>query len=191
MRREHWEDPVEPPLEFQFPRCLDPESCQPSKEDTVATPEPQPSEQHTLESRHQEVSACASSTEHEPQWRDSEIFTREWYRIHPKIAARRKLLWKLKKYGLSVPVYDKMLKRFNGCCWICLKLPPRGRSLAIDHCHSTGKVRGLLCTPCNYAIGMLRDDPATVRRAHVYLSRRDKLVGWDLVKEIEDDRWSE
>ncbi|MGW3290764.1 endonuclease VII domain-containing protein [Streptomyces sp. NPDC001002] len=52
-----------------------------------------------------------------------------------------------------------------GLCGICLKAP----AVHVDHCHKTGRVRGVLCFNCNSAIGKLGDDPDAVRRAAVYL----------------------
>lgn len=58
------------------------------------------------------------------------------------------------KYGITVADYDAMLAKQNGVCAIC-KFPPKRRRLAVDHNHKTGKVRGLLCWRCNYALGVL------------------------------------
>ncbi|MFE0039708.1 endonuclease VII domain-containing protein [Streptomyces sp. NPDC059013] len=53
----------------------------------------------------------------------------------------------------------------TGVCVICPSAPPAH----VDHCHETGRVRGVLCFNCNSAIGKLGDDPDTVRRAAAYL----------------------
>jgi hypothetical protein len=78
-----------------------------------------------------------------------------------------------KSYGLPLEVYDEMLKAQNGVCVICrgpgtLQNGKRA-SLVVDHCHKTGKVRGLLCHNCNVGIGNLRDDPELLRTALAYL----------------------
>jgi len=73
-----------------------------------------------------------------------------------------------RSYGITVPQYEAMLARQQGCCAICRK-PPKGRRLAVDHCHTTNAVRGLLCTTCNTAIGALYDDPVILQRAIDYL----------------------
>lgn len=63
------------------------------------------------------------------------------------------------KYGISVEQYNEMLDSQNGCCLICNKNQNTlNRRLAVDHCHKTGKVRGLLCAACNTSLGHLEED---------------------------------
>jgi Recombination endonuclease VII len=70
-------------------------------------------------------------------------------------------------YGMSVEDYDAFLARQRGACAICMK--PSAQTLCVDHCHATGKVRGLLCRKCNLGIGHLGDDPNLLRAAIGYL----------------------
>ncbi len=63
-----------------------------------------------------------------------------------------------------------MVKKQKGLCAICREVPEKKR-LAVDHCHKTGKIRGLLCNLCNMSIGCLRDCPKKARSAARYLSR--------------------
>lgn len=60
----------------------------------------------------------------------------------------------LKKFGLTIDEYERNLERQDGVCAICKRVEVDKR-LAVDHCHETGKVRGLLCMRCNTAIGNL------------------------------------
>lgn len=69
------------------------------------------------------------------------------------------------KYGLFQDDYDRLYKTQNGVCKIC----GSSGSLVVDHCHRTGRVRGLLCSTCNRALGMLRDDVLILRAAIAYL----------------------
>ncbi len=78
----------------------------------------------------------------------------------------------LRKYGLTQKDYDVLMERQDGVCAICSNPPPEGKRLHIDHCHQTGKVRGLLCIGCNWAIGHLGDNARGVIRAFVYLLLR-------------------
>jgi hypothetical protein len=80
--------------------------------------------------------------------------------------------YKLKKlYGIDHQTYNKMFAEQNGCCRICLEHQTNlARKLAVDHCHTTGQIRGLLCTKCNQALGLLNDDSTNVQRMMEYLS---------------------
>jgi len=74
-------------------------------------------------------------------------------------------------YGISVAEYDLMFEKQDGRCAICgTDSPGRGkRTMCIDHCHTTGEVRGLLCHSCNVALGHFRDNKGLLLRAVDYL----------------------
>ena len=77
------------------------------------------------------------------------------------------------KYGLSDRQLDELYERSGGCCEACgVELTEGGNKKAcIDHDHQTGIVRGLLCTRCNTALGMLDDDPQKISLLSTYLAR--------------------
>jgi len=80
--------------------------------------------------------------------------------------------YKLARYGLTREDYDRILEAQGARCAICGVLGAEtGRALAVDHNYRTGRVRGLLCVPCNCGIGQLRDDPERARRATEYLAQ--------------------
>lgn len=94
--------------------------------------------------------------------------------VHCPKATRR---YKLKsKYGLTTDEYSSLLKSQNGRCAICETDDPKGRHgvFVVDHCHDTGRVRGLLCNFCNVAIGRFGDTPEALMRVVDYL-RGDPL----------------
>lgn len=77
-------------------------------------------------------------------------------------------------YGISLEQYQEMLENQGRVCAICGQPEtnaPRGTvaSLAVDHDHDTGAIRGLLCSNCNRAIGLMRDNPELLRAAADYL----------------------
>ncbi len=74
------------------------------------------------------------------------------------------------EYGLSVEDYETLNREQGGTCAICGGVD-KTRRLAVDHCHETGLVRGLLCRNCNVGIGNLRDDSKLCRAAAEYLER--------------------
>lgn len=82
--------------------------------------------------------------------------------------------WRRRGVILTVERYDEMLSEQNGCCKICgvLRLPEQ-RVLVVDHNHETGKIRGLLCHPCNMGIGQLKDSVDILRKAILYLEESD------------------
>jgi hypothetical protein len=71
-----------------------------------------------------------------------------------------------RRYGLSLADYRALEKRQGNACAICRKVT---RVLCIDHCHVTGRVRGLLCRRCNSALGFYADDQRLLRAALAYL----------------------
>ncbi len=73
------------------------------------------------------------------------------------------------KYGITLDEYQRMLAAQGGVCAICKGTCPRKNRLAVDHDHSTGEVRGLLCDPCNSAIGIMEDSPERLRAAADYI----------------------
>ena len=82
-----------------------------------------------------------------------------------------------RKYGLTIAGYEQMLAEQYGGCAICGRPEPEGGSLHVDHDHETGAVRGLLCFPCNQAIGAFEEDIEFLSAALGYLRRHDDTEG--------------
>lgn len=77
-----------------------------------------------------------------------------------------------RKYGVTAQQYDEMVAAQSGRCRICDNPPPpEQRGLVVDHCHTTGRARGLLCNNCNALLGMAADDVSRLRAAIDYLER--------------------
>lgn len=73
-------------------------------------------------------------------------------------------------YGITEEEYWSIYEFQGGFCHICQRANGRRKRLSVDHCHSTGMVRGLLCTACNRnVLGHLRDDPEALIRGSEYL----------------------
>lgn len=73
-----------------------------------------------------------------------------------------------KKFGIQLEEYEALLARQTGKCAICRRPPDEvraGKSLAVDHDHESGKIRGLLCDPCNLALGCFQDNLDLFRSA--------------------------
>jgi len=74
------------------------------------------------------------------------------------------------KFNMSLDDYNKLFQEQNGCCAICGKHQSElKKSLGVDHDHTTGKIRGLLCVKCNIAIGMFDEDLIMLDNAKIYL----------------------
>lgn len=99
---------------------------------------------------------------------------REYNKKNPD--ARRNVDFK-RKFGITVDEYNDLLMKQEGVCGIC-KNPETAldhrtkqiRNMAVDHCHTTGKVRGLLCSKCNTALGSFKDNVEYLKAAITYLN---------------------
>lgn len=74
-----------------------------------------------------------------------------------------------REFGMTPEDYEELREQQGGGCAICGGVNGKG-DLHVDHCHSSGKVRGLLCFKCNAAVGLLKDDPTLARKLADYLS---------------------
>lgn len=79
--------------------------------------------------------------------------------------------WLKTRYGLTVKDYDDMFAAQGGICAICGTDQPGGRAgrFHVDHCHRTGRVRGLLCSKCNFGLGAFDDVAGRLENAIAYL----------------------
>lgn len=94
-------------------------------------------------------------------------YQREFYQNN-----KRRAYWRnvKAKYGLVEDEVHQLLEDQNGECALCERpLEFDGNKLHIDHCHETGRIRGLLCMPCNVALGMLGDNEVGLTRALNYI----------------------
>lgn len=78
-----------------------------------------------------------------------------------------------RKFNMSINDYNILLKSQNGVCATCFKeKSSNGKALAVDHCHKTGKIRGLLCNECNTSLGLLKENKHTLYNLIDYLNRK-------------------
>lgn len=81
---------------------------------------------------------------------------------------------KLKRYyGITIERYRLMETEQNLVCKICKRVCSSGRELCVDHCHKTGKIRGLLCGKCNTGLGSFNDNTESLLEAIKYLGDGD------------------
>lgn len=92
-----------------------------------------------------------------------------WYHADPS----RKKQEELKhRYGLTLEQFTNLLKQQNNCCKIC-RISFEETVPFVDHCHSTGKIRGLLCRYCNTMLGNAKDSPQILLAGITYLTGHD------------------
>jgi hypothetical protein len=81
-----------------------------------------------------------------------------------------KSYWLKHEYGITKEDYDNLLAKQAYQCAICGRKEPTGYNWHVDHCHSSGKVRGLLCSKCNQGLGLFEDNVDVLYRAAEYLN---------------------
>ena len=91
-------------------------------------------------------------------------------RARPDAKLRERAGHLMRKYGMTIEQYNAMLEAQEGGCFICGRPPREDISLHVDHDHSTGKVRGILCFCCNNALADFQEDPELLKKAAAYVS---------------------
>lgn len=119
---------------------------------------------------------------HVTEWRRNNLdkaakLQKEWRQKNPNRSADYSLR---KNYGIELGTYDKMLAEQEGRCAICGTTAPGGQPrkdgtparFHVDHCHDSGKVRGLLCHNCNVGIGNMRHSKEILEKAIAYVKNQ-------------------
>ena len=99
-------------------------------------------------------------------------YNNEWREANKEHNALQLTKARLKrKYNITIEEYEALLESQDHSCKVCGKHATENHQgkLYIDHCHTTGKVRGLLCMKCNSALGLLNDDPEIIGNLLEYL----------------------
>jgi hypothetical protein len=103
-------------------------------------------------------------------------YERAWRVANPE---RRAAHLRKHKTGVTDEHYRAKLAEQDGRCAICgVNKCSRGYAMAADHCHATGKPRGVLCGNCNRGLGLLGDNAEGLRRAFAYLVRYETETKW-------------
>lgn len=112
----------------------------------------------------------------------------DWYYEHREEGIERSRIWANKNpvarkrnllkstYNLSLEEFNKMFEGQEGRCKICKRHQSElNKNLHVDHCHKTGKVRGLLCYRCNSALGFINDNTEILQGMIKYLENGSGL----------------
>ncbi len=92
----------------------------------------------------------------------------EYYALYPD---KKRDVWYKHKYGITLQFYKDLLEQQGNVCAICKNTCKFRKRLSIDHCHATGKIRGLLCHKCNTGLGCFNDDKTYLAQALQYLEK--------------------
>lgn len=111
-------------------------------------------------------------------------YSRLYHWNHREEVRLQKRIRRLKyEYGLTLAEFESILKSQNGLCAICgvlmtasAKASKNSLAVTVDHCHTTGKVRGLLCYTCNLALGLFKDSAKTLRSAMSYMEKHSSTA---------------
>lgn len=102
----------------------------------------------------------------------NQIQYKKWYLKNRGYTTKRT---RLENFGINENQYQELVKKQNGVCAICgnpekAKINGNVKSLAVDHCHKTNLIRGLLCSNCNTALGLLKDNVQILQKMINYLN---------------------
>jgi hypothetical protein len=117
-----------------------------------------------------------ANPDHRDRWNEryGTEYTQGWRKAHPEKMRRYYKRTSVQKFGITIEQFDAMVEAQGNLCAICGKPETRTfkgqlNTLSIDHNHTTGVVRGLLCSNCNFMVGFAKDSPARLRDAITYL----------------------
>jgi hypothetical protein len=92
-----------------------------------------------------------------------------WRNNNPEKDAEHRQRARARFHGIELEDFERILAEQGQCCGLCGKNLRDRRDRQIDHCHTTGRVRGVLCFTCNKGLGMLGDNESGLLRAVDYL----------------------
>lgn len=118
------------------------------------------------------------------KWREMNLEQfQEYQRTYHRHPSKRRRQWERelqKTYGITIDDYNRMLDEQEHSCAICgveaWDAGGKGNRLHVDHDHTSGRVRALLCNKCNVGLGSFRDDPAALRAAADYLEKHAENI---------------
>ena len=115
-------------------------------------------------SRHCKPCRLEYAKQHRPKTKEARSAYMKAYNLKNKDRIRDAKFQR--KYGLTLTEYDLLWEKQGRKCYVCWATD---RTFHLDHCHKTNKVRGILCSQCNHAIGLFQDNPNHMRRAADYV----------------------
>jgi hypothetical protein len=117
---------------------------------------------------HTQCKMCRNEVLRREEHKDStRVYKNSWSQYNKESIKNSQLK---SKFGITLPEYNELLFKQENKCAICNnESSTNEKDLAVDHCHKTGKIRGLLCHTCNLGLGHLKDDINLLNKAVDYL----------------------
>lgn len=106
-------------------------------------------------------------------YKDSQHYQSEYWKKNKHIKKHKLKQYYLRsEYNISPEEYNQLLVKQDFKCALCGRHASEfQRGLAIDHCHETGRIRGMLCMPCNTSLGQLGDTPEAISKVLSYITK--------------------
>lgn len=108
---------------------------------------------------------------YQKKWREENPgYQERWNRANPLYLTQ---MYRKQKYGVTPEMFEAMLNNQTSQCAICGSMfgTKQADKPCVDHCHTTGKIRDLLCGHCNKGLGFFKDNPSLLQAAVQYLSK--------------------
>lgn len=112
---------------------------------------------------------------HPERWK---IYRETYKNRHPERHRRSAKNQHLRRlYNITIEEFESALEKQGNVCFLCKTDHPKGPgSFHVDHCHTHGQIRALLCTGCNLGLGAFKDDPSLLRKAAKYVEEAHKKI---------------
>ncbi len=98
------------------------------------------------------------------------LYLKSYREKNPQDSSQKYFSTILRVHKITREQYEKMVSDCKNCCMLCNRPPHKGKRLHLDHDHKTGKVRGLLCTRCNWYLHTVEKDPEILERIKTYIN---------------------
>ncbi|RYZ11691.1 MAG: hypothetical protein EOO70_09575 [Myxococcaceae bacterium] len=135
--------------------------------------------ERAFSSHNHRVKYCRETCRRKSRMKQFLVGTRNWRKSHPKEAAVARRRHRQHPCYLSEAGYEALFLVQNGACAVCGSRESGNKNhprLVVDHDHTTGKVRGLLCHGCNVGLGSFRDSSSRLFAAAAYLVRASEVA---------------
>lgn len=130
-------------------------------------------ERHTRYQANKEYTKQRVKLHYESNKEECKKYAKEYYQENKEQVKLAGKIYRLRvRYGLSYDEYNALLEKTGGKCPICNVIFGKGNKRAcVDHCHKTNKIRGIICSRCNKALGEFNDNSELITKAAEWLKK--------------------